>query len=199
MKPARRFAPGWLRLAGTAAAGVLVGHFVGYRIVFPGPQRHGILLETGHTYLSLGIQVAAGLAIVCLASMLAGGYARARAGGFRVPDGRITAARLALLQISAFVGLEFVERLVSGVPFHHLLLPVLIVGAIAQVVIAAIGAALIGLLYRAGAAAARASLPDAAAPESPLRTPVGSELATSGSLEGPQPIRGPPCLLLSTV
>ena len=189
------FAPGALRLAGAAAAGVLAGHFVGYRLVFPGsPQRHAVLVETGHGYFPLAIRIAAMLAVIAGAASLARGYARARDSGDALPAPRATAGRLAVLQVFAFVGLEFVERIVTGVPFHHFLLPVLIVGAIAQVVIAAGGAALIATLYRAGAAIARSFVPDDAAAVSPLWKPVVRTADLSGPRATPTPIRGPPLL-----
>ena len=193
----RPFSPGAFRLAGTAAAGVLAGHFLGYRIVFPGsPQRHAILIETGHGYFPMALRFGAMIAVIAGAATLARGYARAKAGGRAAPERRVTTAKLALIQIGAFVGLEFMERLVSGVPFHHFLLPVLLAGALAQVTIAAVGAALIGALYRAGEAIGRLFAPDDAAAVSPIWSPVRPSGRPSPSLDAPQPIRGPPSLLL---
>lgn len=191
-----RLAPGAFRLAATAAAGVLAGHFVGYRLVFPGtPQRHAVLVETGHGYFPLAFRVAAMLAVIAGAATLARGYARARHHGIKPPSPRATAFRLAALQVVAFVGLEFVERLVTGVPMHHFLLPVLIVGALAQVAIAGLGAALIGALYRACAAIARCLAPDEAAAVSPLWKPELRTHVAERALAAPTPIRGPPLLL----
>ncbi len=193
---APRFTLGAFRLAATAAAGVLAGHFVGYRLVFPGsPQRHAVLVETGHGYFPIAIRVAAMLAVVAGAASLARGYARARERGDALPAPRSTALRLAVLQVFAFVGLEFVERIVTGVPFHHFLLPVLIVGAIAQVAIAAGGAALIAALYRVGAAIARSFAPEDAAAVSPLWKPVLRTAGLSLPRATPTPIRGPPLSL----
>jgi hypothetical protein len=193
---APRFTLGAFRLAATAAAGVLAGHFVGYRLVFTGsPQRHAALVETGHGYFPLAIRVAAMLAVVAGAASLARGYARARENGDAIPAPRATAFHLAVLQVFAFVGLEFVERIVTGVPFHHFLLPVLIVGAVAQIVIAAGGAALIAALYRVGAAIAGSFAPDEAAAVSPIWRPVLHTDVASRVLAAPAPIRGPPLLL----
>jgi hypothetical protein len=193
----RLFIPGALRLAGTAAAGVLAGHFLGYRIVFPGsPQRHGILIETGHGYFPVALRFAAMIAVIVGAATLARGYARAKDGGRALPTVGITASRLAVLQLSAFVGLEFFERLVSGVPFHHFLLPVLLVGAIAQIAIAAVGAALIHALYRVGERAARTTVPGCAAAQPKLWVPERVPFASNRSLDAPRPIRGPPSLFL---
>ena len=187
---------GALRLAGTAAAGVLAGHFVGYRLVFPGsPQRHAVLVETGHGYFPLAIRVVAMLAVIAGAATLAKGYARARSEGAPLPDHRATALRLALLQVSAFVGLEFVERIVSGVPFHHFLLPVVIVGAVSQIAIAGVGTALLAALYRAGGAIARLAAPECAAAETPIWAPVRLTDRPGRALNAPVPIRGPPSLL----
>ena len=177
---------------------MLAGHVLGYRLVFHGPQRHAILLETGHGYLSIAIRVAAAAAVIAFAATLAGGYARAKAGGLTGPDPRTTIARLSLLQICAFVGLEFVERLVSGVPLHHFLVPVLVVGAIAQIGIAAVGAVLIVLLYRAGAGAARRVVPPCAAASPTTWIPVRLLVASRCRPDSPRPIRGPPALLLRT-
>lgn len=199
MTSRRSFAPGAFRLAGAAAAGVLAGHFLGYRIVFPGsPQRHAILVETGHGYFPIALRFAAMIAVVVGVATLAKGYARAKAGGRPPPDPRVTTARLALIQVSAFVGLEFVERIVSGVPFHHFLLPVLIIGALAQIAIAAVGATLIGILYRAGEAAAHRFAPDGAVGTPRIWIPATSHGPLDHSLDAPAPIRGPPTLLLQT-
>ncbi|MEX2556353.1 MAG: hypothetical protein WEB06_12045 [Actinomycetota bacterium] len=196
----RPFAPGALRLAGTAAAGVLAGHFLGYRIVFPGsPQRHAILIETGHGYFPMALRFGAMIAVIAGAATLARGYARAKAGGYAAPERRVTTAKLALIQIGAFVGLEFMERLVSGVPFHHFLLPILIAGALAQIAIAAVGAALIAMLYRAGESIGRVFAPDDAAALSPIWSPARRSVRVSRALDAPQPIRGPPVLLLQAL
>ena len=187
---------GAFRLAATAASGVLAGHFLGYRLVFPGsPQRHAALVETGHGYFPIAIRIVAMLAVVAAAATFARGYARAHANGEAPPSSRATALRLAVLQVGAFVGLEFVERIVTGVPFHHFLLPVLIVGALAQVAIAALGAALIAGLYRAGVATGRAFAPDDAAAVSPLWTPGLVTAGIGRAFPAPSPIRGPPLLL----
>lgn len=200
MSTRKTFAPGAIRLAGTAAVGVLAGHFLGYRLVFPGsPQRHAILIETGHGYFPVAFRFAAMLAVIVGASTLASGYARARAGGFVAPTVRVTTARLALIQLSAFAGLEFFERLVSGVPFHHFLLPVLLVGTLAQIAIAAVGATLLKVLYRAGRAAAAWLGEDFAAADPPLWTPSAVRPSTGRPIEAPAPIRGPPALLLQSL
>jgi len=196
----RLLAPGALRLAGTAAAGVLAGHFLGYRIVFPGsPQRHAILIETGHEYLPMALRFAAMLAVIVGAATLARGYARAKAGGYAAPERHATTAKLALIQIGAFVGLEFMERLVSGVPFHHFLLPILIAGALAQIAIAVVGATLIAMLYRAGETIGRLFAPDDAAAVSPIWSPARRSAGLSRVFDAPRPIRGPPSLLLRTL
>ena len=195
----RLLAPGALRLAGTAAVGVLAGHFLGYRIVFPGsPQRHAILIETGHGYFPMALRFGAMLAVIAGAATLARGYARAKAGGYDAPEQHVTTAKLALVQIGAFIGLEFMERLVSGVPFHHFLLPILVAGALAQVAIAAVGAALIALLYRAGEAIGREFGPDGAAGVSPMWCPAARSVRPSRSFDAPRPIRGPPSLLVQS-
>ncbi|MGH2783818.1 MAG: hypothetical protein ACRDJ1_00990 [Actinomycetota bacterium] len=190
----RRFiAPGALRITGTAAAGVLAGHFLGYRIVFPGsPQRHAILIEAGHGYFPVAIRFGAMLAVIVAASTLASGYAHAKAGGYAIPERRVTTARLAFIQIGAFVLLELVERLVSGVPFHHLLLPVVVVGALTQLAIAAVGSSLISLLYRAGSAVARSGVLGCADAISPVWAPPRDRRASERRLDTPVPIRGPP-------
>ena len=195
----RRPTAGALRLAATAAAGVLAGHFVGYRLVFPGsPQRHAILIETGHGYLPAAARIAAMLVVVAGAALLARGYEHARSGGWELPSRHATATRLAIMQVSAFVGLEFLERIVSGVPMHHFLLPVLAVGAVAQIAIAFAGAALIEALYRVGRRLARLGAPASAVAEPHSGRREGSDPFVR-LLDGrPTPIRGPPELLLAT-
>lgn len=190
-------APGALRVAATAAAGVIAGHFLGYRLVFPGiPQRHGILIETGHGYLPLGARIAVMLAVVAAAVSVTSGYRRARARMDRRPGFTGVALRLSLLQVLGFVCLEFLERVAAGVPFHHFLLPVLAVGLVAQVAVAAIGAGLLVLLERAGERAAllvAATIPSV--PE-PAAWVLHERRSTTRRPDSSRSSRGPPALLL---
>jgi hypothetical protein len=131
-----------------AAAGLLLGHAISYLLVVPDPYHRDLVLQrTGHEYLPMAGQAAVVLVLGALAALLARGWTARRdrdPGGF----GSLVAL-LGMVQVTAFVGQEVVERLVSRVPLHtlghdHLLAT----GIGVQLVVALVGAAALWWLAR---------------------------------------------------
>jgi len=140
-------------LAGLAALAVVLGHQLAYRIAVPSAaERAALLTRTGHTYLP----TTAHLALLAALAAIGGLFLRSVTRGDAVsPSMRTTFVRLAGVQVSIFVLLEFAERIVSGAPIagvatHGLLF----LGVAVQLLLAFAGAALVSLLHRAGVAAA---------------------------------------------
>jgi hypothetical protein len=149
----RRFAPlRAISLGGVAAAGVILGHWLSYRLAVPdGGMRHHVLAETGHSYWLLAVRAAILLGLVG-AGLIAGRQIRTarpyRAAVERYVD---AALRLAVLQVSGFAAMEVAERAVSGAPIggmfvHHLFL----LGVAVQVLVACAGGLAVVALSRAG-------------------------------------------------
>ena len=191
----RRRAFGGLPIFGTAAAGVVIGHWISYRVAVPdGHLRHHVLQASGHGGWLVVVKVATALAIAG-AVTLAARFSRRTApavGGLDALTRLI--GRLALVQTVAFAGMEAVERLGSGVPVagmfaHHLFL----LGLAVQLLVACAGGAFLLWLSRAARRVAEAvrSLPDLpAAPVAVLRpAPVSVVRLTT---RRPSGIRGPP-------
>jgi hypothetical protein len=157
--------PRTIAALGVAAFGLVVGHWLAYAIEAPGAaERSQLLRHTGHGYLPYLTQVAvlaltAGLAALFVARLSRRG---ARTGFAR------DAARLAFVQVVAFVAMEVGERLLSGASLHDLAHgPLLAIGIGVQLLVALAGASILRLTERAadGAAAAReAALPPWSAP-----------------------------------
>jgi hypothetical protein len=187
----------WLRataILGMALAGLVGGHLLGYLAAEPDAHAREALLErTGHLYLAeVGMFAAIAVAVATLAAAVLGA-ARRRSRGVRG-----TFARLATLQGVAFVALEMGERLLAGEGLTGLW-PVIPLGLLLQVVLAAGGAAFLGAVQVAARAVASAigrhSLPTAERPRS-LGVPHHVLPPTRHDLR-PRPIRGPPPLLAS--
>jgi hypothetical protein len=151
---------------GVAGGGVLLGHWLAYSILTSVTATHGALLtETGHAYL--GAADSAGLAVV-LAALAAVFLGRMTSGGDLELDLARVGVRLAGFQVAAFLAMEVAERLSAGVPVGELVHgPLLPVGVLVQVVLAALGALAIHAVCRVADRAATAfgatpSLPPAA-------------------------------------
>ncbi|MEP6759030.1 MAG: hypothetical protein ABJB55_07545 [Actinomycetota bacterium] len=130
-------------LLGLALAGVLAGHSLTYRVLMPDAhERTAELARNGHGYLdganALGlVAVIAALAIVFLGRLVR-------------PNGteRHVLRRLTAFQLTAFAAMELLERLGSGAGMHQL--PrVFVVGVPAQLLVAAIVAAVVRLTLQA--------------------------------------------------
>jgi hypothetical protein len=124
---------------GVAAGGVLVGHWLTYRLLVPGDApRQALLSATGHAYLGLANAAGLALGLVALAAVF---LDRITNRDTEPATLRALAVRLATFQVCAFAAMELIERLTSGAPasgaLHDGLLPV---GMAVQVAIALIGA-----------------------------------------------------------
>ncbi len=134
-----------------AVAGLLLGHAISYLIAVPDPYHRDLVLQrTGHQYLPAAGEAALVLLLGGLASLLARAWTARRERG--APAFGSLAALLAVVQITAFVGQEVVERLVSHVPLHtlghdHLLA----IGIGVQLVVALVGAVALRWLARVSA------------------------------------------------
>jgi hypothetical protein len=131
-----------------AFLGLIVGHLLSYLIAIPDPARRAVVLaHSGHAYLHLAGDMAV---ILGFAAAVTVGL---RALSLRDATDRSSAARLAwrlgALQAGAFIAMELGERLVSGGGFGELFADHLFgIGIVVQLVIAAAGALLLGLIGR---------------------------------------------------
>ena len=140
-----------------AVGGVLVGHWLTYRLVSPHAGAADQLLKgTGHAYLGYLNDLVLVGALGALAAIFLGRLIQ-RDG--EPPRYRTLAARLIAFQGAAFVAMEAIERLASGSPLasllHHGLLPA---GIAIQALVALAIALLIHLLLRAADIVAAALL-----------------------------------------
>ncbi|HYI46268.1 MAG TPA: hypothetical protein VE174_12495 [Actinomycetota bacterium] len=127
-------------LGALACAGIASAHTVAYWLVAPDPHAHSELLSaTGHSYWPYFVAVAFGCLVASLgASMIDAGRRNGtvRAVGF-------TFLYLSILQLVGFAGLEAIERLLSGNLSDLLVSPAVLIGLALQLVVAAIGTALL--------------------------------------------------------
>lgn len=177
--------------AGLAAGGVLVGHSLTYAVRAPDlVTRDRLLAATGHAYLPAANVMAWFFVLLTLGLLFLGQLTRP----WSTPDWKSLTARIAVLQIGAFLSMEVLERMISGAPLagliHGGLLPV---GVGAQLVVAGGVAVLIRLLLRASdrIAAALGRAPRVPAPRAsvlrarPSTSPPQSDLLLAFG-------RGPP-------
>jgi hypothetical protein len=103
-------------VAGAVGAGLALSHWLAYLIAVPhAHERERLLEHTGHGYWPRAAAVAAALGLVALVVTGARAVARARDAdlGQQPRLGQLV-ARLAGMQLPAFVLLEAIERLASG-------------------------------------------------------------------------------------
>ena len=132
---------------GLALGGVLAGHMLTYRVLDPDAhQRAEVLARTGHAYL----HTANALGVVAVVVSLAALFLHGVLGRPDVPR-RDVVARVLGFQVSAFLAMEIVERLIAGAGLSHLG-SVVLVGVPAQLLVGAAICALIALTVRAGRA-----------------------------------------------
>jgi hypothetical protein len=139
--------------AGTAWAGLVLGHLLAYALAYPGEAaRRSHLAGTGHGWLdvvtlSLLAVVPAVLALTAIRSLSAGSRGT-------------TWIRLAALQVPAFLLIEVAER---GASFDRALTdPAVLLGLAVQVVVAAVAALLLRGFSRTVAAVAARRRPSRA-------------------------------------
>jgi hypothetical protein len=176
-------------ILGVAAGGLLVGHWLTYLLEVPDAHaRAGVLAASGHGYLGMAAQISAIVAAACIAMVFLGRLTRRDPG---LPFGS-TATRLAVVQGSAFVAMEVLERLGAGAHLHDLT-SVLPVGLAAQALIAIAGTWVLRWVLRAADAAGSFATALAVNPRGPIVV-----LGTHTVAFPPMPIvgtigaRGPP-------
>jgi hypothetical protein len=178
-----------------AAAGVLAGHWLTYLVSVPDANaRAATLAATGHGYLSLAGELVTLLAALTVAAVFVGALVDAGSGP---RPGRALAVRLSAIQVSAFVAMEVLERVVAGAPvgalFRGAILPV---GVFANVGVALLGAIVLRWVLRAAdrvadAAAAGSAAPVLRRPTLLLMLPVAPARPSLLELAA-VPARGPP-------
>ena len=178
-----------------AVAGVLLGHWIGYVAALPEPGlRAQVLARTGHSWLHMGRQIA------IVAAMLGCGWhvattLRAKRGR-RGTSWRGLALVLVGVQVASYLAVEVTERVLAGAPVATLLHDnVLVLGLIAQVAVALVGAQVLRWLGRAAAWIATALAPPAVVTARPARAfavPASAMPRPAGALCGASGLRGPP-------
>ena len=194
---------------GIAGGGVLLAHWLTYLVDAPDPVARGAALAaTGHGYLGAAGELASALLAISIVAVFLGalvdrsGRSSASLEGYRFAPSarRWLAARLALLQIGVFAGMEVVERLVADAPLSDLargwILPV---GIVVNLIVALIGAALLRWIVDAAervADAVPASRPATAFPRATLGVlPTSTFVRASPGVLGTVWARGPPAPL----
>lgn len=145
-----------LRSVAVTLWGVFVAHTVSYWLTHRAAEsRAQHLAETGHSHWDVALPTAiAGLVVALLASAFIGWTGR-RSRGTSAP---ISSLQLAMMNVSGFVSMELVERLLSGSGPQHLFTePALWVGIVASIVVACINALLLRGAHHVGAALAGTS------------------------------------------
>jgi hypothetical protein len=195
----RRFTP--LRafsFGGVAAAGVMAGHWLSYRLAVPnGALRQHVLTESGHSYWLLAVRAALLLGLAGAGAIV--GRQLLTAGRERGTVDRYvnSALRLGALQVAGFAAMEVAERTVSGVPIagmfvHH----IFVLGLAVQFLVACVGGLVVVALSRVGRRVAlalrgRAPISRSRALPRVLPTPSRRRLLV---LAGAAGLRGPPRL-----
>jgi len=190
-----RRAFGGLPIFGTAAAGVVIGHWLSYRVAVPdGHLRHHVLLVSGHGGWLEVVKVATALAVAG-AVTLAVRFSRRTApdvGGLDALTWLI--CRLAVVQVLAFAGMEAAERIGSGVPVggmfaHHLFL----LGLAVQLLVACAGGAFLLWLSRVARRVAEVvrGMPEIPIAAAAFLRPVAVAVERPAARR-PSGIRGPP-------
>ena len=178
---------------GVAGAGLMLGHWLAYALGTPHAQaRDRLLAATGHSYLHLATEVALLAATLGLVVLFLGRLSRREARG--TFGGNL--ARLAGVQVAAFVAMEIGERLLSGAPLHDLSHgPVLAVGIGVQLALVVAGAVALRLTERAADVASSLGAPARRSAPSLVAAPL---LASSAPARRPEmravASRAPPCL-----
>jgi cytochrome bd-type quinol oxidase subunit 2 len=184
-----------LLLAGAAAAGVILAHAAAFLIAEPHSHaREELLASTGHRYWALTITVALAILVGGLYSLV---MSRIRAARPLSPGAMFleSAPRLALLQVVGFVLLESIERLSVGHPLSELFTePVVVIGVVAQILVATLGAAVLALLSRAvDAIVAVLRRPEAGTRRVLSLAPTGTHRPVKALVAvGGRTVRGPP-------
>jgi hypothetical protein len=175
-----------------------VGHSIAYLIVAPqGRSRAMLLAGTGHGYRSTFAAAEIVLGLLAVTTFVARRFDRGLHRRRRPASGEPwawVAARLSVLQVAIFALQEVLERKVVGSPLGELIGDrLLLVGILAQVVVAIAAATLLVLLGRAAEAVGRAL--GRGGDRRPVRVPVARPRAAtppSSRPRGSRGIRAPP-------
>jgi hypothetical protein len=148
---------GGIVVAGAVGAGLALSHWLAYLIAVPHAHERARLLEhTGHGYWPRAAAVAAALGLVALVVTGSRAVAQARDADLGQQRLRHLVARLAGMQLPAFVLLEAIERLASGTAGLGLFLQApFLVGLGVQLVVATVLGVLLSRFARAAARIAR--------------------------------------------
>lgn len=142
-----------------ALAGVVLGHWIAYRIAFPSaPARGAALTHAGHGYWFGAVVLAVAAAAFAASGTVVRSARRVlgRRSGSSADPVRSTATRLIALQTSLFVAQEVLERVRVGASLASLGRGgFLFIGISIQVVVALAVALVLALLGRTAAAIAR--------------------------------------------
>ena len=130
-----------LVLIGTAAGGTLLGHLLAYVATIPNDSaRAELLRHSGHGYLPGATAAATLAALSAIAATVAVGLRRDRGTGRSGGGHPSTALQLWLMQCTAFVAMEGIERMAAGAGLSMLSPRLLIVGFLSQALVAVAGA-----------------------------------------------------------
>ncbi len=189
MRISRRSRRWWL--GGLASLGVVVAHTAAYRFAEPHAHaRNDLLRHTGHGEWWILIALAVGAFVVACAGPLL----RRRTGDSLVTS---TFARLALLQVSGFVLMEALERLVHDTSLSGLLgEPAVALGILLQIVAALAGAVLLRVAASIVAAIRRRRF-GCGTSTTPLFAPAHEAPVRSPIVGDPRVPRAPPVASLS--
>src|SRR5262245_52695791 len=114
----RRRAFHGLPLAGTATAGVVLGHWLSYVLALPETRLRGeVLVASGHGYWRTAVKIAV-VAVVAALGTVAARHLNDRGRADAPLPERLSSLtlRLAVLQVVGFTAMEVTERLAFGVP-----------------------------------------------------------------------------------
>lgn len=180
-------------LLGLALGGVLLGHAATYRLLLlDGHARSIELARTGHGYLT-GANTLGLLAVVAaVAAVFLGRLLRDEA-----PSAAAVAWRLAAFQLASFATLEVLERLGSASGFDRVV-PLLLIGVPAQLLVAGLVALLLRFAIRTAAVVADLTVRSTAAwphpPQVAARPATDPWCPTRAAAAVVPPGRAPPVL-----
>jgi hypothetical protein len=146
-----------LPLAGVAAAGVALGHWLTYMAALPQARlRAQVLAATGHGYWLLAVKGAVVLGLAGLGAIAIRHLTSDHQGHGTTERLSRLGLHLAAVQVTVFAMLEITERLAVGAPLGELFHEhIFVFGLALQVLIAAAGALVVLWLDRAAAAVCR--------------------------------------------
>lgn len=138
-----------LVLIGTAAGGTLAGHLLAYVATIPDDSaRAELMRHSGHGYLPGAAAVATLAALSAIAATVAVGLRADRGTDWNRAGHRSTALHLWLMQSTAFLAMEGIERMAAGAGLSSLSPRLLLLGVLSQAVVAVAGALILSGAHR---------------------------------------------------